>query len=122
MAVALTSNGKNYDNNEIIVAALSSYFNKPFVIPSFTTIDLTPEELDPFLGEYSAAGFPLKINITKDNATLFAQATGQSAFPLEPIKKNTFQFLAAGITIEFNPNEKQLIIKQGGGAFTLNKK
>ena len=122
VAVALTSNGKNYDNNEIIVAALSSYFNKPFVIPTFTTLNLTPEELNPFLGEYSAAGFPLKINITKDNATLFAQATGQSSFPLEAIKKNTFQFLAAGITIEFNPNEKQLILKQGGGTFTLTKK
>lgn len=122
VAVALTSNGKSYDNNDIIVAALSSYFNKPFVIPTFTTLNLTSEELDPFLGEYSAAGFPLKINIMKDNATLFAQATGQSSFPLEAIKKNIFQFLAAGITIEFNPNEKQLILKQGGGTFTLTKK
>ncbi len=122
VAVALTSNGKNYDNNEIIVAALSSYFNKLFVIPTFTTLMLTTDDLDPYLGEYSAAGFPLKINITKDNATLFAQATGQSSFPLEAIKKNTFQFIAAGITIEFNPNEKQLILKQGGGTFTLTKK
>ena len=122
VTVALTSNGKTYDNNEIIVAALSSYFNKPFVIPTFTTLNITTDDLDPFLGEYSAAGFPLKISITKDNATLFAQATEQSAFPLEPINKNTFQFLAAGITIEFNPNEKLLILKQGGGTFTLTKK
>ena len=122
VAVALTSNGKSYDNNDIIVAALSSYFNKPFVIPTFTTLNITSENLDPFLSEYSAAGFPLQISITKDNATLFAQATGQSAFPLEAITKNTFQFLAAGITIGFNPNEKQLILKQGAGTFTLTKK
>lgn len=121
VAVALTSNGKTYDNNEIIIAALSSYFNKPFVIPTFTTLKLTSDDLDPYLGEYSAPGFPLKINITKDNASLFAQATGQSAFPLEAITKNTFQFLAAGITIEFNANEKQLILKQSGGTFTLTK-
>ena len=121
VGVALTSNGKSYDNSDIIVAALSSYFNKPFVIPTFTAISLTSQELDPYLGEYSTAGFPIKIMITKDNASLFAQATGQSAFPLEPIKKDTFQFLAAGITIEFNPNEKQLIIKQGGSETILHK-
>lgn len=121
VAVALTSNGKNYDNNDIIVAALSSYFNKPFVIPTFSTIKLTSQELDPYLGEYSTAGFPIKIMITKDNDTLFAQATGQSAFPLDPIKKDTFQFLAAGITIDFNPKEKQLIIKQGGVETILYK-
>jgi hypothetical protein len=46
LAVAL-SNGKNYDNNDII-AALSSYFNKPFVIPTFTAITLTSQELDLF--------------------------------------------------------------------------
>jgi hypothetical protein len=50
IAVALTSNGKNYDNNDIIVAL--SYFNKPFVIPTFTAITLPPKNSTLF-GEYS---------------------------------------------------------------------
>jgi hypothetical protein len=50
VAVALTSNGKNYDNNDIIVAL--SYFNKPFVIPTFTAITLPPKNSTLF-GEYS---------------------------------------------------------------------
>lgn len=122
IAVALTSNGKTYDNNDIIIAALSCYFNKPFVIPTFKNIKLKTEDLDPYLGEYSDAGFPMKIKITKDNLKLFAQATGQSAFPLEATEKDKFEFLAAGIKLEFKPNEKQMILKQGGGAFKLTKK
>ncbi|MFV8361552.1 serine hydrolase domain-containing protein [Flavobacterium sp. LS1P3] len=122
IAVALTSNGKTYDNNDIIIAALSSYFNKPFVIPTFKNFELKTEDLDPYLGEYSDAGFPMKITITKDNLKLFAQATGQSAFPLEATEKDKFEFLAAGIKLEFKPNEKQMILKQGGGAFKLTKK
>jgi CubicO group peptidase (beta-lactamase class C family) len=122
IAVALTSNGKTYDNNDIIIAALSSYFNKPFVIPTFKNIEFKTEDLDPYLGEYSDAGFPMKITITKDNLKLFAQATGQSAFPLEATEKDKFEFLAAGIKLEFKPNEKQMILKQGGGAFKLTKK
>jgi hypothetical protein len=31
-----------------------------------------------------------------------AQATGQGAFPLTAIRKDTFEFRAAGITLEFN--------------------
>lgn len=122
IAVALLSNGKTFDSNEIIKAALSSYFNKPFIIPTFKNIILKTEDLDPYLGEYSDSGFPLKINITKDNEKLFAQATGQSAFALDATEKDKFEFTAAGIKLEFKPNENQMILKQGGGTFTLTKK
>jgi hypothetical protein len=64
----------------------------------------------------------MKITITKDNLKLFAQTTGQSAFPLEATEKDKFEFLAAEIQLEFKPNEKQMILKQGGGAFKLTKK
>jgi hypothetical protein len=43
-----------------------------------------------------------------------AQATGQGAFPLTAIKKDTFEFRAAGITLEFNPIANQMTILQGG--------
>ena len=41
---------------------------------------------------------------------------------LQPTEKDTFEFAAAGIKITFKPNEKQLILKQGGRSFTLSKK
>jgi len=50
-----------------------------------------------------------------------AQATGQSAFPLEPVEKNKFRFENAGINTEFFPEKKEFILKQGGGAYTFSK-
>jgi hypothetical protein len=38
-------------------------------------------------------------NSYKDNTKLMAQATGQGAFPLTAIRKDTFEFRAAGITL-----------------------
>lgn len=122
LAVALTSNGMIYGNNDIMIAALSSYYGKPFDIPTFKTIELKTEDLDQYLGEYSSADFPLKITITKNNLKLFAQATGQSSFPLEATEKDKFEFLAAGIKLEFNPDQNQMILNQGGRKFTLAKK
>lgn len=122
LSVALTSNGMIYNNNDIIIAALSSYYGKPFEIPTFKTIELKTEDLNQYLGEYSSADFPLKITISKDNLKLIAQATGQSSFPLDATEKDKFEFLAAGIKLDFNPIENQMTLNQGGRKFTLAKK
>lgn len=122
LAVALTSNGRIYENNNVMIGVLSTYFNKSFQIPTFNKIELKTEDLDKYLGEYSKEDFPLKINITKVDNRLFAQATGQSAFPLEAIEKDIFEFSAANITIEFNTKENQLTIIQGGRKTLMTKK
>lgn len=122
LAIALTSNGIIYTNNDIMIATLSSYYNKPFKIPTFDVIDLNTEDLDIYLGEYSSVEIPLKITITKDNKKLFAQATGQAAFPLNATEKDNFEFLPAGIKLEFKSTENQMILSQGGRKLTFTKK
>ena len=122
LAIALTANGMVYENNNIMIGVLSTYYNKPFDIPTFTTIALKTEDLDPYLGEYASPQIPLTITITKQDTALFAQATGQSAFPLEAVGVNQFAFDQAHIKINFNPAEKQLTIDQGGMKFTMTKK
>ena len=122
LAVALTSNGMLYENNNIMIAALSCYYGKSFAIPTFNAIQLKSEDLDKYLGEYSSTELPLKIIITKDNSKLLAQATGQSAFPLDPTEKDKFEFLTAGIKLEFKPTENQMMLNQGGRKFTFTKK
>ncbi|WP_035663568.1 serine hydrolase domain-containing protein [Flavobacterium sp. ACAM 123] len=122
LSVAITSNGMNYGNNDIVIAILSSYYNRKFEIPTFNTLDLKTEDLDTYLGVYASATFPLAITVTKDNTKLMAQATGQGAFPLEAIKNDTFEFKAAGITLEFNPTANQMTIIQGGTKNVLIKK
>jgi hypothetical protein len=49
-----------------------------------------------------------------------AQATGQGLF--HAIRKDTFEFRAAGITLEFNPIANQMTILQGGTRNVLTKK
>jgi D-alanyl-D-alanine carboxypeptidase len=118
---AFTSNGSNYENNNLGLAALSWIFNKPFDVPDFTSYTYKTEELDQYLGVYASAQMPLKITITKNNTTLIAQATGQSSFPLDAANINNFRFERAGIEMEFKPEIKQMVLKQGGAIYTFTK-
>lgn len=122
LAIALTSNGVNYENNNIMIAALSCVFNKKFEIPTFKIIDLKTKDLDKYLGEYSNTTFPLAITIIKKDTKLFAKATGQSEFPLDATEKDTFEFSMAGIKLLFNVAEKQMTIIQAGMKNVLSKK
>jgi len=122
LALAITSNGAmGYDNNNILLCALSSYFNKPFQMPSFSNVEITAVTLDSYLGTYGSSQIPIKINITKKESTLIAQATGQPSFPLEPTASNVFKFDPAGVMIEFNAEKKELILKQGGKDYVFLK-
>lgn len=121
LALAITSNGINYDNNSILLCALGSYFNKPFTMPDFNRITVTTEALNPYLGTYGSLQIPLKIDISKKDNVLIAQATGQPSFPLEPSAIHIFKFDTAGIVLEFNPDKKEMILKQGGKEFLFTK-
>lgn len=121
LALALTSNGLNYDNNSILLCALNSYFNKPFTMPVFGNVAVTPEILDLYSGTYGSTQIPLKITISKKDNVLIAQATGQPSFPLEATAINIFKFDTAGIVLEFNSEKKEMILKQGGKEFLFTK-
>jgi hypothetical protein len=110
LAVAYCTNGQVYPMNNILIGVLSIYFNKPYSIPTFS---LKTEDLDKYLGIYSSTQIPLKITITKKGATLFAQATGQAPFPIDPTEKDKFKFDPAGIIMEFNPDKSEMTLKQG---------
>lgn len=121
VSMAFTSNGTNYDNNAISIALLNVIYYNYYEIPSFKTIEIPSEELDSYLGVYASKQIALKITITKNGNTLVAQATGQSSFPLEVFEKDKFKFEKAGIVLEFNPKEKAMVLKQGGGVFNFIK-
>lgn len=121
LGVALTSNATSYRLSEITKAALSSFYGKEFAIPAFKDLNLITEDLDKYLGTYSSDLIPMKINITKDGTTLIAQATGQQPIHLEASDVNVFRFDYAGVVLEFMPEKKEMILKQGGGEFTFTK-
>ncbi|MCH8318574.1 MAG: beta-lactamase family protein [Bacteroidetes bacterium] len=121
-SISYCSNGVVMSKNDILLGALSIYFGKDYQLPNFKpTIELTSEDLDQYLGIYSSTEFPLKITISKENNVLIAQATGQSAFPLEAYELHKFKFDQAMLKLEFLPKENKMILKQGGGEFELKK-
>lgn len=121
LSVSYLANGVVMPINDIIIGVLSIYFGKPYELPTFTSITLTAEELDPYLGVYSNPSFPLKVTISKDSTTLIGQATGQPSFPLDAYEKDKFKFDQAMLKLEFIPAENKMILRQGGGEFVLTK-
>lgn len=121
VTLAITSNGSNYDGNEVALTLLNAAFGKPFEIPQFSTYAPNPEELEQLVGTYAAPGVPMKIMVTRKESTLMAQATGQQQFPLDAVARNQFEFKMAGLKLDFKPEVKQMTLKQGGGEFTFTK-
>ena len=122
ISFAIISNGiNNFNSNDVAIAVLSAAYDKPFEIPEFTTVELTEEELEKYLGVYSSKQLPLKMTITKSNNQLFGQGTGQPSFPLEATAKDKFEFKSASVVLEFNTTDKTMILKQGGGAFNFER-
>ncbi len=122
VSITYISNGVVFPINDVMIGALSIYFDKKYDIPDFKpSFEVTSKDLDKYLGTYSKDGFPLKITIFKKGNVLFGQATGQSSFPLEAYKEHKFKFDGAGIRLEFKPNENKMILQQGGVNIDMEK-
>lgn len=120
LTIAMTSNGRNYNGNQIVLSMMDIFYKKPFEMPNFKTINLNSEDLDQYLGIYASPDIPLKITITKKDNVLVAQATGQGELILDATDKHIFKFEAAGIVMEFIPSENKMILKQGA-IYTFTK-
>lgn len=122
MSIAYTSNGVVMPMNDIMIAALSIYFGKEYVLPDFKPgLTLTSEELNQYLGVYGSPTFPMKITITKNGNVLIGQATGQSSFPLTAFDVHQFKFDQAALKLEFKPGENKMILRQGAGEYELTR-
>ena len=77
--------------------------------------------LSDYEGSFSSQQIPVKIVLKTDNNKLTAQATGQSAFPLDYEGDNKFSFEMAGIELDFAKDKKSFTLNQGGQTFTFTK-
>ena len=114
LALAYTSNAKVYPVVNIVSGVFDIYYNKPFQIPVFESVEVSPEVLDKYVGVYSTPGVSVKFTITRDGATLFIQPTGQSAAPLEAMAQDKFKIEPPGIVFEFDAAKNQMIQKRSG--------
>lgn len=124
LAIAYTCNGMRNPTHNVVVDALSIYFNRPYTIPEFKeskTITLNTADLDKYLGKYSSTQIPLKFAITKNSNTLFAGATGQITVPLEAKGDDKFVYVMASATFQFEPAKKVFTFAQGGKTYLFTK-
>ncbi|MGL5683486.1 MAG: serine hydrolase domain-containing protein [Marinifilaceae bacterium] len=117
----LLSNGANMIVNDINITVLSATYNLPFSIPDYSNINLSEAVLNSYLGTYSSSQLPIKLIVTRQNNQLIAQGTGQLPFNLNPLALHKFNFAQAGIVVEFQPEKRSLLLKQGGGVFLMTK-
>lgn len=120
VAVAYVANQTTIDTNEIFDKMIDVTQGKDFKMPNFNSI-VSEVELQKYVGVYSSKGISLKINIFIKDKQLMAQATGQSAFPLDAVSKTSFTFNMANITIDFEPEKNLFVIEQGGVKTTFIK-
>ncbi len=121
LAISLVSNGNNYDGNDIIIGALSCFYDKPYKIPTFSSFEVSKDDLENYVGYYGCPQLPLKIDVSTKNGVLIIQATNQPSFSLETTAKNIFESRKIGAVFEFNPEENQFLLKQGGAEFVFTK-
>ncbi|WP_307450398.1 MULTISPECIES: serine hydrolase domain-containing protein [Chryseobacterium] len=121
VAASYIVNQSSIDPDDIFDNMMAAATGKDFKIPSFAVIQVPEAELKKLTGNYASPGVPLKINIFIQNKVLMAQATGQSAFPLDAISETSFKYDMAGIVINFHPEKKQFDIIQRGAKTTFTK-
>src|SRR4030095_6801670 len=55
LTVAYTTNAKVHPVKDIVSGVIDIYYDKPFEIPAFETIAVSPEVLDQYVGVYSSS-------------------------------------------------------------------
>lgn len=122
LTVVLLSNGLRFDMREIYEAMLDAYHGKPVAEPEFgAPIELSKDQLEPLVGDYSSDTFPLDIKVSVKDGQLYAQATGQGAFPLTSYPEDKFEYVEAGIEMRFDRDNEQFVLLQGGQANIFTK-
>ena len=121
LAVAYTTNAKIYPVAKIVSGVIDIYYNRPFQIPSFETIAVSPDVLDKYVGVYSNSEAPVKLTFTRKEATLFFQPGNESSAALEATAPNKFQLGGGRIVFEFDATKGQMIFKRGGGERVFTK-
>ncbi len=118
LAMAYTTNAKIYPVSNIVAGVFDIYWNRPYEIPTFEALVVSPEILDQYVGVYVVAGRPARMVVTRTGSTI-SIGNDENPIPLEAITPDTFK-LAPGVTVEFDVAKKQMTIKrpQGEGVFT----
>src|SRR5688572_26469461 len=121
LVVAYTTNAKIHPVKDIVGGAIDIYYGKPFEIPAFETIAVSPEVLDKYVGVYSSPEAPNKWTIARDGGTLFVRPGSESAAAVEATAQDRFQLFGGKVTFEFDAAKNQMLLKRGGRSIVFTK-
>jgi CubicO group peptidase (beta-lactamase class C family) len=121
LALAYTTNAKLYPVKNIISGIFDIYWNRPFQIPTFDTLEISPEVLDRCVGVYSSPGVPVTYTFTREGTTLFVQLPGGVPLRLEATAEDKFKIDPPGIFFEFDAAKGQVTWKRGSGVRIFTK-
>ncbi len=114
LAISFCTNAKVHPVKNIISGVTDIYYGKPFDIPSFESLAVSPEILDKYVGVYSSRSVPNKWTVTRDGGTLFARPGNEKdAVALEATADDKFQLFSGRVTFEFDANKKQMTVTRG---------
>ncbi len=94
-------------------------YNEPIITDK--QITLTTAQLSQFTGVYTNPDFPLKITVSQEGNTLYTQATGQQAIPMDAYENNVFKFDSAGIRLTFYVENGTMRLQQNGANIIFTK-
>jgi CubicO group peptidase (beta-lactamase class C family) len=121
LALAYTTNAKIYEVRNIVSGVFDIYWNRPFQIPTFDAVAVSPEVLDRYVGVYTIPGTPAKMTVTLNGATLYIQAGAEpSGVPLEATAEDKFK-IDPGVVFEFDAAKGRLTIKRANGERVFTK-
>ncbi len=120
LSIAMTINGENFPHNGLAIGIMSILYDvKNFKYPDFSIAEVSPIILERYVGKYSSAQLPIQIELKVKDRKLYAQATGQGEFLLEPKDETHFHFPKAGIKINMNPDLKGFTLNQGAQDYSF---
>lgn len=123
ITAAFISNGSYYQIHNILIGAMKITFGEEYEFPEFSsTIELQPEELEKYLGNYSSPEFPMEITISRKEGILIAQATGQSPIDLDAVGEDIFKADRLMLKLTFLPAEDKMLLEQGANKVELRRK
>lgn len=114
LAFAYTTNMKIYPVAKIVSGIIDIYYRRPFQIPAFETLVVKADILDKYVGVYGNPEAPVKMTITRKDATLFVQPGNESPAALEAASADKFQLAGGKVVFEFDAAKKQMTLKRPG--------
>lgn len=122
-SVAIMINGEKMQHNDLAIGILNIMYDLDNEYPKFSEIkNISEKELQKYSGEYTSTDIPLGLKIFVKDEVLFAQGTGQTAFPLDYVEKDQFKYEKADLKLTFFPQKNELQMIQRGTTFNFKKK